>query len=182
MGRPKAMLPLPGGQLLVEYVAGVVMEAGRWLDDVVLLGSSKSLPDSLADLPVLADAEPGAGPLAGLASLLQFAGKRWSLLVACDLPLLELRLLERLHAALRQDRDAVAFRRTDQSTAWHACCAFYHPRLLPDVRCELGKGNRSLQNLLAKARAIALHPTPDEERMLLNLNLPDDYDRLLRSD
>ena len=178
MGRPKATLPLPDGRWLVEHVAGVTRQTGRWIDEIVIVGQCEGLPASLADARRLADAEPGAGPLAGLCSLLEYAGLRWSLLLACDMPLLEPKLLERLCTAASPKYDAVAFRLTDQPKSWHACCALYHPRLLPVAVQELRQSSRSLQNLLATARVAALDPVSGEQRMLMNLNTPEDYDRL----
>ena len=180
MGRSKATLPLADGHSLVEHVAGVASHAGPWIDEVVILGSSESLPDSLARLRQLSDVIPDAGPLAGLCSLIEYAGPRWGLLLACDMPLLEPKLLERLWAAVTSRCDAVAFRRMDRPNAWHACCALYHPRLLPAVIRELKEGRRSLQNLLATARVVVLDPSPEEQPMLMNLNTPQDYDGLLR--
>jgi molybdopterin-guanine dinucleotide biosynthesis protein A len=178
MGRPKGALPLPDGRVLVEHVAGVARRTGRWIDELVILGSCEELPAALAGVRVLADATPDAGPLAGLSSLLEYAGERWGLLLACDLPLLDPILLEHLCTAVRPECDAVAFRRTDRPNTWHACCALYHSRLLPVAIQELRHGSRSLQNLLATVRALGLDPVPAEQQMLMNLNTPQDYDRL----
>ncbi len=178
MGRPKATLPLANGQTLVEHVAGVALRTGRWIAEVVILGHCEASPAGLAGLTMLPDSEPGAGPLAGLCSLLKYAGERWTLLLACDMPRLEPVLLERLCSAVRPECDAVAFCRSDRSSTWHACCALYHPRLLPVAARELRQGSRSLQSLLATARVAGLDPTSEEQRMLMNLNTSRDYDRL----
>lgn len=179
MGRPKATLPLPDGRALVEHVAGVALHTGRWIEEVVILGHCEASPAGIAGLAVLPDAEPGAGPLAGLCSLLEYSGERWTLLLACDMPLLEPMLVERLGEAVRPECDAVAFRRLDRPNAWHACCAMYHPRLLPVAIREFRQGNRSLQSLLATVRVVGLKPAPEEQRALMNLNTPQEYDRLL---
>jgi molybdopterin-guanine dinucleotide biosynthesis protein A len=178
MGRPKATLPLPNGRALVEHVAGVALRTGRWIDEVVILGHCETSPAGLAGLTVLPDTESGAGPLAGLCSLLEYAGERWTLLLACDMPLLEPMLVERLYATVHHECDAVAFRRPDRPNTWHACCALYHPRLLTVAIRELRQGRRSLQGLLATVRVAGLDPTPEEHRAMMNLNTPQDYDRL----
>ncbi len=180
MGRPKTALPLADGRTLVEHVAEVASRTGRWIEEVVILGQGPPLPESLAVLPILADVKPGAGPLAGLCALLRHAGQRWCLLLACDMPLLEPSLLERLAAAVTPDCDAVAYRRADRPGSWHACCALYHPRLLPASLVELKQGKGSLQKLLASTRLIAIDPDPGDQRMLVNLNTPEDYERLSR--
>lgn len=180
MGRPKATLPLPDGRTLVEHVAGVASRLRRWIEEVVILGFGRELPDSLGGLRILPDYDPGAGPLAGLCSLLGFADRRWSLLLACDLPRLQPAVLERLFAATTPDCNAVAFRRPACPDTWHACCALYHPRLLPAALLGLEQGGRSLQKLLASTSVIPIDPCPEEHRMLLNVNTPEDYDLLFR--
>ncbi len=177
MGRPKATLPLPDGQVLVEHVAGVARRTGRWIDEVVILGHCEASPACLEGLAVLPDIEPGAGPLAGLCSLLEYAGERWALLLACDMPRLSPVLIERLLASVHADWDVVAYRGGNKT--WHACCALYHPRLLPAAIEELRNGRRSLHKVLATARVVSLDVDPEEEWLLTNLNTPGDYDRLL---
>lgn len=109
MGRPKALLPHPSGGTFVEHVAAV---AARAASEVVLLGRPPwPLPDALRGLRLLPDVEiaAGAGPLAGLGSLLRHAPQGWTLLLSCDLPHLEMGAIAALTAAIRDDVDAVAF-------------------------------------------------------------------------
>lgn len=179
MGRPKATLPLPRGKTMVEHVVEAALQAGDWIDEVVILGSCGPLPSSLAGLRSIPDSEAAAGPLSGLCSLLGYAGDRWGLLLACDMPLLHPSLLEPLRTAALSDCDAAAFRRGDRPDTWHACCAMYHPRVLPLAVKELREGRRSLQNLLAGLRVNTLDPSLEEQEMLVNLNTPEDYNRLL---
>lgn len=180
MGRPKATLALPDGRTMIEQVVDAARRAGEWIHEVVLLGRCDDLPASLGGLRTLPDAVPAGGPLGGLCSLLEWAGGRLGLLLACDMPRLEASLLERLRAAAGPDWDAVAFRRTDRPDTWHACCALYHPRLLPAAGRELRQGRGSLQNLLAGARVAGLEPEGREQELLMNLNTPEAYDRFLR--
>ncbi|MEP0843685.1 MAG: molybdenum cofactor guanylyltransferase [Phycisphaerae bacterium] len=179
MGRPKATLPMPHGRTMIEHVAGAVTRAGPWISEWVILGQGPELPAALAGVRVLRDGVCGAGPLAGLIRLLEYAGSRWGLLLACDLPLLEPGLLNRLGSAAGADCDAVAFRCSGRPDRWHACCALYHPRLLEPAVAELRDGGRSLNRLLAASRLRSLNAGPRQERQLMNLNTPDDYERLL---
>jgi len=182
MGRPKASLPLPGGRTLAEHVVDVAGRMSPWIEEVVILGGGQEVPDSLSGLRILADHEPGGGPLSGLCALLEFAEERWGLLLACDLPRLQPIVLTRLFAEASTGCDAAAFRRSDHPDAWHACCALYHSRLLPAGRRELQHGRRSLQSLLAAAFVVTLTPSPEEEHMLADLDRPEDYDRLFSAD
>ncbi|UCG16126.1 MAG: molybdenum cofactor guanylyltransferase [Phycisphaerales bacterium] len=177
MGRPKALLTLPDGRTLVEHVVGVASAVAH---DVVILGTPALLPPPLARLPVLVDAKQDGGPLAGLCSLLQYAQNRWALLLACDMPHLAPGVLHRILARAGEDVDAVAFRQDDVRKACHACCALYHPRILPRALDELARGQASLQNLLARVRLEAVQPDPRDVHLLTNLNTPEDHARALR--
>ena len=177
MGRAKALLPLPGGTTLIEHVAGVASQVAQ---DVVILGQLTALPAPLTHLPVLPDAEPDRGPLAGLCSLLEYARARWGLLLACDMPCLAPAVIHRILAAARSDVDAVAFLRDNPAEPYHACCALYHPRILPEALSELAEGRASLQGLLARVRVAALRPDPQQTPLLMNVNTPQDHARALR--
>jgi molybdopterin-guanine dinucleotide biosynthesis protein A len=176
MGCSKALLALPDGRTLVEHVAGVASEVAQ---EVVILGRLDSIPAALARYPILPDAKPNGGPLAGLCSLLVYARERWALLLACDMPLLTTGVVERIRAQAGPDTDAVAFWQDDRRQVYHACCAFYHPRILPEASDELTAGKGSLQNLLRRVRVAALVPEAEETCQLANVNTPEDLARAL---
>ena len=168
MGCPKALLPLRAGRTLVEHVVGVARAVA---DEVVLLGQLAP-PASLGGMTSLADYVAGGGPLAGLAALLQHAPDSWALLLACDMPRLARPVLERLCAQPRTDADAVASWKDQSQRVYHACCALYHPRVLPQVVEELNEGKGSVQHLLRRIRVVGLTPTAAESRQLTNVNTP----------
>jgi molybdopterin-guanine dinucleotide biosynthesis protein A len=175
MGRPKALIPTAGGKTIIEHIADV---ASVVADETVLLGPAIQLPASLQALPVLPDARPDAGPLAGLCSLLEYAGDRWALLLACDMPRLDTAVLTRMLPHVASDADAVVYCIQNQPDLYHACCALYHPRALPVATDELDNGKGSLQRMLARLRKIVLQPSAQEARQLTNLNRPEDLQTL----
>jgi molybdopterin-guanine dinucleotide biosynthesis protein A len=177
MGCPKALLALPDGRHLIEHVIGVACEATR---DVVILGRSIAMPSSLTHIPVLPDAKPGGGPLAGLCSLLEHGGDTWALLLGCDMPYLAADVIHCLLAQASANADAVAFWHDEGRGTYHACCALYHPRILTHARTELTHGKGSLQSLLARVRVASLQPDPRQSRMLTNVNTPEDHERVCR--
>lgn len=171
MGSSKALLPHGAGCVLEHVVA----EARRVAGEVVLVGEMKTLPASLRMLTQIRDEETGGGPLAGLCALLSYAGRRWTLLLACDLPLLTSDTLELLVRRRSQRLDAVAF---EQERGWHACCALYHPRLLDKARDHLHAGTRSLNGLLVAAQTLTVRPGARTRAALFNLNTPEDMAHL----
>ncbi len=127
---------------------------------------------------VLADAAADAGPLAGLCTLLTHAGDRWSLLLACDMPLVTPALLDALVRQTGPTVDAAVFGRDDPIRPYHSCCALYHPRLLQAVREELIGGRGRVRAVFEHASVTVLHPTPEQNRQLTQVNTPEEYARL----
>lgn len=182
MGAIKPLLPHASGGTFVEHAVAV---GAALAEEVVLLGElppCSELPAAIAQLPTLPDSTPGAGPLAGLRSLLNFAGDGWALLLASDLPLLEVSTPRSLIEAAGGDDDAVAFTLASsdeegKTRPLHACCALFHGRLLAAVEEELG-GRASLQGVLGRARLRAIRPNAEQRRQLTNINTVKDLERL----
>jgi len=170
MGRSKALLPHPHGGTFVEHVCTC---AGAVVGQTLLLGDMERRPTSLIGWPTLRDTCAAAGPLAGLSALLQQIGIGWVLLLACDLPLLDVATLRRLLAGRRADCDAVAFRAMRGERRVHACCALYHTRVQPAVEAELA-GRRRLHAVLQAVRTVVLEPSPTDRITLRNVNAPAD--------
>jgi len=159
------------GRTFVEYVVDV---ASTVADEIVLLGDLNLNIPGLSGIARLSDPPGCVGPLAGLVSLLEYAGSRWSLLLACDMPMLTVEVLVRLIQVRDESVDAVAFLRLDRECEFHACCAAYHPRALPPVRAELSTGVGKIQNVLRAVRCMGLIPAVEEEELLVNVNTPED--------
>jgi len=170
MGQCKAQLPF-GGRTFVEHVVDV---ASTVADEVVLLGDAELNIPGLSGISRLNDPPGCVGSLAGLSSLLEYAGSRWSLLLPCDMPMLTVEVLERLIQSRDESVDAVAFCRLDRECEFHACCAAYHPRALAAIRVELLTGIGKIQNVLRVLRCRALIPAAEEEEFLVNVNTPED--------
>lgn len=89
MGEDKAFLPV-GGQLLIDRVLTAV---GAVADDIIIVTNS---PEKYAGYRVrlVRDAHPGTGALGGIYTGL-LAAERWcGLVVACDMPFLNVDLLQ----------------------------------------------------------------------------------------
>ena len=188
LGRPKALIKLPGGRTIIEQAYQVVSELA---EEVVVLGRSVHLPIAMAGLSVLEDAKPDGGPLAGLCSLLKHADTKWALLAACDMPYLEAAIIRKLLDCADSNVDAIVFERAEQAGTFHACCALYHPRIAAEdarhrsgrmpaspVQKVLFEGDASLHTLLRRIRVRVLKPTPEEARQLANVNTLEDMAKL----
>lgn len=99
-GKARESFPTMGAKIVAELRA-----AGA--DPVVAVGGSAG---HALGVPVVPDQEPGLGPLAGLASVLVWAGRGTVLVVPCDLPLLESQHLSLLIEAARADLELDQYR------------------------------------------------------------------------
>jgi molybdopterin-guanine dinucleotide biosynthesis protein A len=165
MGRDKGLLPYGGRTLVEEICRRVAAAAGN----VTIIGPAERY-GHLA-IPVVEDLVPRAGPLGGLYTVLKTTSADWNLVVACDMPGVEIGFLEKILAAARQtDRLAVV---PHSSQGWEPLCAVYHRRLLAEVRRALDHKLLKMQDFVA---SISAEPWPVSNLALLrNINTPEDW-------
>ncbi len=177
-GRPKALELLANGETVIEHV---VKTAALLADELVLLGTKFELPPSLDAYRQLPDYSNGAGPITGLHSLLTHANDRWALMLACDLPLLHEDLFHPLiqTACNRTDCDVIAYGTGLPERPAYTCCALYHPRVLPRVERAIERGEFRLQAVSGGGDVHLIEPSPQQQRMLQDMNTPEDKTRLL---
>lgn len=154
-GADKPLLMIDGVTLLDRAIAAVRPCVNR----IVVVTQSDSVKRHAAALPgvtVVADAEPGAGPLAALVTALDEARGEPVLLLACDLPFIESEPLRRLIAA-HGDAVATAVVVGDRV---QPLCAVYSPRVRA-MAGELGADPKAgLMRLLDRAGGRRI-PAPD---------------------
>jgi molybdopterin-guanine dinucleotide biosynthesis protein A len=186
MGRPKTELRI-GGRPLVDRVIAPVAELCR---DVML--AARSTVDFLQyEHRVVRDFLPGQGPLGGLAAGLFFSRHPWMLVVACDLPFLQPRLLSHLieRALALPPGPRVAAPQTAEGR--QPLVGLYHQSCLPHMRKFLDQGRRKVDELIElgviwegvpEAELRAIDPELDS---FFNVNTPEDLaeaeSRLARS-
>lgn len=180
MGTHKALLARPPtGQPLLAHV---VTTAAAVVDGPIYVVANHPPVQAVArDLPnvtVIADDTPGQGPLAGFAAgLAHIPG--WTLVLACDLPLLRVEFLRVLTAYC------------DPHAAWDAVvpvvegraeplCAAYHRRCLPIVQAMLAQDKLRLRDLLSQIRVHAveeaeLRTVDPSLQSLTNVNTPEEW-------
>lgn len=174
MGVPKGLLTAPGGSAsIIETLVQRGRDAGLL---PVLVGESAPYAGIAPDVPRIDDEPRGAGPLGGLNAAVRHAlrhGHPSVVAVACDMPLVEVAVLERL-ASHRGDAAVVAPRRAEDAP-WEPMLARYEPgRLASVLDAELAAGTRSFQRLFAAVEVDAFPLRPDVERALEDWDTPDD--------
>lgn len=166
MGRDKAALDL-GGRPLLAWAVDALRAA---FDEVVVVGPAERAT-LVPNVPVVADAYPGQGPLGGIATALRQLGAGRIFVAACDMPFLS-PALARYLAELAPEAAAVV-PRTERGI--EPLCGCYGRACLPVAEDLLARGELAMAGLLAQvgARIVApeewgLHDITG--RSLLNVN------------
>jgi len=171
MGRDKALLPWQGSTLLDHAIARLAAVCG---DVRILCGPRRRYEDR--GRPLVLDAIPDGGPLAGIAAGLDSAGDSAGLYLGVDLPFVSVALLLAL-AALDADADAVVPVTTEGP---EPLCAVYRPGCRGAVRARLAAGDRRMTSFWPDVRVRTLEGNAlaafgDPRRIFHNVNAPADY-------
>lgn len=176
LGRDKSLLPLGGRPLLVRTLDKLVAVS----DDLIVVTNTPQQYEHL-DLParMVPDERPGVGSLMGLYSGLRVARHSRALVVACDMPFLNLPLLRHLLAA-DPACDVVIPRLGEWLEPLHAV---YDRACLPAIERVLASGRRQIVAFFDQVRACEV-PTAEIDRFdprhlsFLNVNTPEDWARV----
>ena len=193
MGRDKAQLPW-GGQTFLTHAISRMQQV---CDLVFVVGETLG-----ATVPILKDAFPGDGPLAGLHTALLHSQTDWNVVLAIDMPLVSVALLRFI--TVHTDRSTFALipsvRALEESPGpsskgrptLQPLCAAYHRGLLPYVQRALSNRELSVQCLfeglsqgMMGRQPHAVHIINEQElvsagfspEMLINVNTPADLER-----
>jgi molybdopterin-guanine dinucleotide biosynthesis protein A len=144
MGRDKALLPYRG-RTLVEWVAEQAREVAG---EVHLVGAPERYRH--LEIPCIAERYAGSGPLSGIEAALREGGAAWSLVLACDMPGVDVPFLNELVAGVGPDVDVVVA--VNDSGQDEPLCAVYGAQALPAVQQALAAGLYRARDVLAALR------------------------------
>jgi len=180
MGRDKAMIMLQGIPLL-RQVCNVALDCASQVYVVTPWSERYQdiLPEGcrvIREVPLPGEAS-SHGPLVGFAQGLAQVETDWVLLLACDLPQLQVEVLQDWATELEKTApDAIALL-PRQSHRWEPLCGFYRCQCLPLLTQFINEGGRSFQRWLAQ------HPVKElpvsDTQVLFNCNTPADLERLI---
>ncbi len=143
LGTDKAFLRI-GGQVLIE---GIVEKMAQIGDEVIVVTNSPQRYSHL-EARLVGDVYPGKGALGGIYSGLRAARSDYSLVVACDMPFLDLRLL-RYMILLSPGQDVVIPRIEGLTEPLHA---IYSRRCLQPIERVLASGGRRIIGFFPEVR------------------------------
>lgn len=176
MGRDKAALPF-GEETMLSHLVNTY----RPHFDMVAVSLNKAGRFDTAGALEVVDRRPGEGPLAGLEAAFLDTGADVIFLTGTDLPLgdaaLALRLVE-----LRGEHDACLLR---SSRGPEPLFAVYSSGCLNAIRNVLDSGRRAMSAMLQCVHTLEIPaqelPQFDVERILTNVNDPQEYEKILNS-
>jgi len=175
MGQDKALIDFRGRPIIAH-----VIDTLRGLSsDVIVVSNRSGVYDSFG-ARVVSDYEPPAGPLGGIAAGLSAARRDLTIVVACDMPFLNSRLLRYL-IEQAVDADAVVMQIEGKFEPLHAV---YRRACLTAINQHLTAGDRRVISFYADVRLLSI-PEADwrtidpDGRSTANLNTPDDLSLLI---
>jgi len=175
MGRDKATLPVRS-QRLIDLV---ISHLRPCVDRLMVVGRADNVHE-FVDLPVgalVTDIKPGCGPLMGIYTGLMHTETPLNLFVACDMPWVQARLIERLLGACRQDTGVVAsLHPVEGVQPFPLVC---HVEACRTIGGLLDRGECSVQALLRQPQARLMQiEEPALWRSFVNVNTLADYAKL----
>jgi molybdopterin-guanine dinucleotide biosynthesis protein A len=173
MQRDKATLSYQGRTQLdraMELLSSCVAQA------FVSVRPDQRAEPSRARFAQVVDTQEGLGPVAGIAAAQALRPDAAWLVVACDLPHLDLPTLQHLIAHRDPSRSATVYRSTHGGR--HAglpepLCAIYEPRSAAALAAYLATGKTCPRKFLIQSDALLLEQP--EPRALHNINTPEEY-------
>ncbi len=177
MGRDKASLPFRG-RPLVEHVASVL---GECVERVRLVGRPGS--EVPTDLPWIEDRDEIRAPLIGIHAALSACEASAVLVCACDMPLIDPRLVFSLLGLVTASDDGAAIVAPEGPRGPEPLLAIYKPRLLPEIERRIAAKELQLMALLRDSDTLLvpesdLRAVDPELRSFRNLNREQDLETL----
>ena len=180
MGQNKALMCL-GDETLV---ARTLKRLQSVTDEAILISNAPNLYAELG-VRVYKDLIPNAGALGGVYTGLSYAGNNAVLCVACDMPLLQPKLMTYLVSVLGEHEAVVPYTREVKKSnpKLQTLCAVYSRRCAQVIRQMLDEGELRLHALCDRVTVRMVHP--DEWRgfdpkglSFVNINTREDFERV----
>jgi molybdopterin-guanine dinucleotide biosynthesis protein A len=177
MGSDKGLLPFGEGTL-IEYILGQVEDVGK--EQIII--SNKPEDYEGFGLPVYTDVLPGKGALGGIYSAIYHAKYNHILLLACDMPFVNLALIEYL-LGLAVSHDVVVPVLHEGEFA-EPFRAVYSKKCLPAIKLALDQKKRRVISFFDDVdvhyvKKDVIHRFDPDERSFFNVNTPDDLEKAI---
>jgi molybdenum cofactor guanylyltransferase len=181
MGRDKALLPVDplasesvkaNGTTLLQQTCAV---AKSCTDQVFVLSATPY--DLLLGCQWIPEDTPYQGPLKAFAGCLEQIESEWILLLACDLPYLNIQVLQRWIGALGQVPASSIAYLAPHTKGWECLCGFYRQQCYQSLQDFVRVGGDSFQAWLRDQDVQAIPAA--EPSMFINWNSPADLSTVI---
>lgn len=175
MGRPKAFLPYEGSTV----IGHIVREIKDLFNEVFIVANEVESFEDLG-VDVVKDILPHRGPLGGILSGLMTSSNHYAFVMACDMPLIDKRLVREL-VSRRQDNDVVVL---SHPQGIEPLFGVYSKNCIKPLEESLFAGNLSVQDFLSGLKAGIYEWMPERQDAealppFFNINTPQDYSRVI---
>jgi molybdopterin-guanine dinucleotide biosynthesis protein A len=175
MGRDKAFLEI-GGQTVIERV----IEAVTPLTDDIFINTNSPTAYERFGLRLVPDIFPGKAALGGIYSAIHAAKNKNVLVVACDMPLLNIELLRYLISQIDHHDVVVPLIDPPQPETMHAiysksCLPAIEPKLRANRLRIVGFFDDVSVNYVGREQVLAFDP---DLHSFVNMNTPADWTRV----
>ncbi|MDK1021245.1 MAG: molybdenum cofactor guanylyltransferase [Candidatus Hydrogenedentes bacterium] len=165
MQQDKSMMPIQG-RPMIEHVSG---QLKAHFAQVIISANDKD-KYAFLDLEIVPDAEPGLGPMMGIASALEASQHDLNLFLACDIPQFDITLIRRM---LREAQGYDAVVPVVEGGHTEPLFAVYRKSMLSAFQSALSQGARKIIDAFPSRNINYLHL--GDSLQLQNLNTKQDY-------
>lgn len=169
MGRDKALIQHEGRPL----IAHAIEVLRPHVDEMLIIGDPARY-GHLGPL-VIADDTPGQGPLGGILTALRYVWNDRTIVLACDMPNINARFIDRIKALADDYYDAVV---AQCDGRLEPLAAVYHRSCRGVFAAQFAAGERKMSTALERVRTRYVQVCPGEEDWPLdlfrNINAPTD--------
>ncbi len=172
MGFDKAFLMDEQHYLLLETSRSL-----KYLfEHVVLVSDTKSKfagAEGFDNIDILEDRYIHKGPIGGVSTALEQIQTEYVFIMACDMPLMNLGLIDRMYRKLGQEQILLC----SHGEKLEPLFAFYHKSCLPVFRKQIEEGELKLRNAFSELQVGTYCLNEAEISAITNLNTPEDVER-----
>ncbi len=167
MGTDKALLKYDGK----NFIKRLCDELDCFEEKAIARGNRSDIKD--ISWNIIPDIYPERGPIGGLHAVLSICESDAVFCVSCDMPLLQISLVNHLCGYMKEDIDVVIA--VTQDGRKHPLCGIYRKSVLPVLEEQILADNNRMMAALNKMRVEYVTLDFENSRQLKNINTPEDY-------
>lgn len=167
MGTDKALLELDGK----NFIKRLCDEFDCFEEKIIARGNRSEL--EVTSWKIISDIYQERGPIGGLHAVLSACSSEAMFCFSCDMPFLQISLVEELCRHMKKDVDAVIAVTADGRK--HPLCGIYRKSVLLVLEEQILNGNNRMMAALQKIQVEYVCIDFQNSQQLKNINTPEEY-------